>query len=72
MSCPTVSHQHHRRKTGQERGKAREYIAWIAARVRKLRTRPDYLPVIHIDVYGTIDFFSLLIFAARAGITSRA
>lgn len=31
-----------------------EYVGWIRDRVLKLRTREDYLPVFHIDVYGTI------------------
>ncbi|MBQ3241381.1 MAG: methylaspartate ammonia-lyase [Oscillospiraceae bacterium] len=31
-----------------------EYVAWLRDRILKLRTREDYLPVFHIDVYGTI------------------
>jgi len=31
-----------------------EYVAWIRDRILKLRTREDYNPVFHIDVYGTI------------------
>ncbi len=41
-------------KLGRNGEKLRDYIRWIVDRVRKLRLRPDYLPVIHIDVYGTI------------------
>lgn len=31
-----------------------EYVGWLRDRVLKLRTREDYNPVFHIDVYGTI------------------
>ena len=31
-----------------------EYVAWLRDRILKLRTRDDYLPIFHIDVYGTI------------------
>jgi methylaspartate ammonia-lyase len=41
-------------KLGRRGEKLKEYIAWLTARVKKLRTRPDYLPDLHIDVYGTI------------------
>ena len=30
------------------------YVAWVRDRVLALRTRPDYLPVLHFDVYGTV------------------
>lgn len=32
----------------------KEYIAWLRGRVIQLRNRPDYTPIFHIDVYGTI------------------
>jgi methylaspartate ammonia-lyase len=41
-------------KLGRDGQKLKEYIAWLAGRVKKLRTRADYLPDLHIDVYGTI------------------
>ncbi len=41
-------------KLGRDGGKLREYIRWLAARIRALRPREDYRPVLHIDVYGTI------------------
>ncbi len=31
-----------------------EYVGWLRDRVIKLRTREDYSPIFHIDVYGTI------------------
>lgn len=31
-----------------------EYVAWLKNRIETHRIRPDYLPVFHIDVYGTI------------------
>ena len=41
-------------KLGYRGEKLEEYIRWLVARVEKLRTRPDYKPSLHIDVYGTI------------------
>ena len=41
-------------KLGYKGEKLEEYIRWLVARVEKLRTRPDYKPSLHIDVYGTI------------------
>ncbi|WP_319243572.1 methylaspartate ammonia-lyase [uncultured Propionivibrio sp.] len=41
-------------KLGYKGEKLEEYIRWLVARVGKLRTRPDYRPSLHIDVYGTI------------------
>jgi methylaspartate ammonia-lyase len=32
----------------------KEYVVWLRNRVLKLRTREDYNPIFHIDVYGTI------------------
>ena len=31
-----------------------EYIAWLRDRILKYRTKEDYSPVFHMDVYGTI------------------
>ncbi|MCP6652276.1 methylaspartate ammonia-lyase, partial [Klebsiella pneumoniae] len=31
-----------------------EYVGWLRDRIMKLKTTPDYAPVLHIDVYGTI------------------
>ena len=41
-------------KLGRDGGKLKEYIRWLAGRVRALKPRPDYLPTLHIDVYGTV------------------
>ena len=30
------------------------YVAWVRDRIIALRTRPDYMPTLHFDVYGTI------------------
>lgn len=30
------------------------YVRWLADRIQALRPRPDYQPVLHIDVYGTV------------------
>lgn len=32
----------------------KEYIMWLRDRVMELRTSEEYLPVLHLDVYGTI------------------
>jgi methylaspartate ammonia-lyase len=41
-------------KLGRKGEKLREYIEWLVRRVAALRSREDYLPHLHIDVYGTI------------------
>lgn len=41
-------------KLGRDGEKLREYIRWLAARVRKLRINDEYAPALHLDVYGTV------------------
>lgn len=41
-------------KLGLKGEKLLEYVQWLRNRVLKLRTREDYSPIFHIDVYGTI------------------
>ncbi|MDF2881967.1 MAG: methylaspartate ammonia-lyase [Clostridiaceae bacterium] len=41
-------------KLGLKGEKLLEYVKWLRNRVLKLRTREDYSPIFHIDVYGTI------------------
>jgi len=41
-------------KLGRDGGKLKEYIRWLVARIERHKTREDYRPVLHIDVYGTI------------------
>lgn len=41
-------------KLGADGGKLREYIDWLANRIRLLRTDENYCPDIHVDVYGNI------------------
>ena len=41
-------------KLGLGGEKLMEYVAWLRDRILANRTREDYLPVFHIDVYGTI------------------
>jgi methylaspartate ammonia-lyase len=41
-------------KLGRDGGKLKEYIRWLAARVAHLAPGGDYLPTLHLDVYGTI------------------
>jgi methylaspartate ammonia-lyase len=41
-------------KLGKDGGKLRDYVRWLAARVRTLAASADYTPDLHIDVYGTI------------------
>jgi methylaspartate ammonia-lyase len=41
-------------KLGRDGGKLKEYLRWLRGRVAALRARPDYLPDLHVDVYGTI------------------
>jgi len=41
-------------KLGRHGEKLREYVRWLAARIRKLRSDPGYVPALHIDLYGTV------------------
>ena len=41
-------------KLGQNGEKLAEYVAWLRDRILANRTDDKYLPVFHIDVYGTI------------------
>lgn len=41
-------------KLGKEGEILKEYVAWLRGRVLQLRTREAYMPIFHIDVYGTI------------------
>lgn len=46
-------------KLGRDGGKLREYIQWVAGRIKALRWRDDYRPNLHFDVYGTVgDLFN--------------
>jgi methylaspartate ammonia-lyase len=41
-------------KLGEKGELLLEYIAWLRERILKLRLSESYLPVLHLDVYGTI------------------
>ncbi len=41
-------------KLGENGEKLKAYVQWLSARITKLKPRPDYKPVLHIDVYGTM------------------
>ena len=41
-------------KLGEKGEKLAEYVAWLRDRILSMRLDPEYNPVIHIDVYGTI------------------
>ncbi len=41
-------------KLGEHGEKLEEYVAWLRDRILTHRTNENYLPVFHIDVYGTI------------------
>ncbi len=41
-------------KLGYQGEILKEYVAWLRGRVLQLRTNPNYAPIFHIDVYGTI------------------
>jgi methylaspartate ammonia-lyase len=40
-------------KLGEHGEILEEYVGWLRDRIMTLRTSEDYLPVLHIDVYGT-------------------
>ena len=41
-------------KLGRMGEKLAEYVAWLRDRILDNRTDPNYLPIMHMDVYGTI------------------
>jgi len=41
-------------KLGRKGEKLAEYVAWLRDRILEFRTDENYLPVFHMDVYGTI------------------
>ena len=41
-------------KLGADGGLLLDYVGWVRDRVLALRDRPDYVPVLHLDVYGTV------------------
>ena len=41
-------------KLGKNGEKLAEYVTWLRDRILSMRLDPEYNPVIHIDVYGTI------------------
>lgn len=41
-------------KLGPKGEKLMEYVSWLRDRILNNRTNPEYTPVMHIDVYGTI------------------
>lgn len=41
-------------KLGAEGEILTKYVSWLSDRILKYRLRPDYQPIIHLDVYGTI------------------
>ncbi|HQC35459.1 MAG TPA: methylaspartate ammonia-lyase [Bacillota bacterium] len=41
-------------KLGEKGEKLADYVVWLRDRILNKRLSPDYNPVIHIDVYGTI------------------
>lgn len=41
-------------KLGKNGEILKEYVKWLRNRIMELRTSESYLPVLHIDVYGTI------------------
>ena len=41
-------------KLGKNGELLKEYVGWLRDRILKHRVNPNYLPIFHIDVYGTI------------------
>lgn len=41
-------------KLGRKGEKLREYVRWLVRRSKELAPRPDYAPVLHVDLYGTL------------------
>ncbi|MEL5720371.1 MAG: methylaspartate ammonia-lyase [Treponemataceae bacterium] len=45
-------------KTGKNGEKLLEYVKWLKNRIETKRPCPNYKPILHIDVYGTIGDFT--------------
>jgi methylaspartate ammonia-lyase len=43
-----------RRLVGDDGQQLVDYVRWVSERVQELRSRPEYAPVLHFDVYGTV------------------
>ncbi len=41
-------------KLGENGEKLKDYVAWLRDRIGQYKTKEDYQPILHIDVYGTI------------------
>lgn len=41
-------------KLGRDGELLAQYVTWVRDRIVALRTKPDYAPVLHFDVYGTV------------------
>jgi methylaspartate ammonia-lyase len=41
-------------KLGQRGEILADYVAWVRDRIAAIRPRPDYVPTLHFDVYGTV------------------
>ncbi len=41
-------------KLGERGEKLEAYVTWLSQRIRALRSSDNYLPTLHIDVYGTV------------------
>ena len=41
-------------KLGKDGSILKTYVAWLRDRIMQLRAAEDYMPILHIDVYGTI------------------
>ena len=64
-------------KLGEDGELLLAYVAWVRDRILALRTRPDYVPRLHFDVYGTIgkafggDVSRVAAYLARVGDAAR-
>jgi methylaspartate ammonia-lyase len=64
-------------KLGRDGERLLEYVAWVRDRILTLRTRSDYSPRLHFDVYGTIgvafggDVDAVATYLTRLGDTAR-
>ena len=41
-------------KLGKDGSLLKDYVIWMRDRILNWRTKPEYMPIFHIDVYGTI------------------
>jgi len=56
---------------GEEGATLMAYVHWLRSRIAQLRASPDYVPILHLDVYGTVGAIAQGSIARTADILQR-